>query len=74
MVYNFYSLQAVANVIITAWLHHLDSNEKFGGKANWKLHKDTAFHFEQIMEAVSYKNFIVQQLISHLTKRPRWTR
>ena len=44
------------------WLHHLDLNEALGVKPRWKLHKNAACCFEQILEAALQK----QQLYGHL--------
>ena len=41
----------------------MDSNERIGEKSRWERYKDSLRSFEQIKEAVFYKN----QLYSHLT-------
>ena len=52
---------------VTLWRHHLDSNETFGDKAWWELHKDAACCFEQIMKAAPNKTAAVRPLTPHLT-------
>ena len=39
-------------------------------KAKWKLHKDAASWFEQILETAPYKTAAVQPLTFHLLNHP----
>ena len=52
------------------WLHHLDINKALWEKVRWELHKDTAYHFQQILEVTLYKTAAVWPLTSHLINHP----
>ena len=49
------------------WLHYLDVNKMSEEKARWKLHKNAACCFEQILEAAPCKTEAVWPLTSYLT-------
>ena len=48
-------LPSCSHVSILVGLHHLDFYKMLKEKARWKLHKDAACCFEQILEAAPYK-------------------
>ena len=51
----------------------LELEQNIWKKARWKLHKDAACCFEQILEAAPYKTAAVQPFTSHLTNDPSKT-
>ena len=51
-------------------MHHIDPNQTHGEKARWKLHKNAACCFEQILEAMPRKTATVRPLTSHHTNHP----
>ena len=48
-------LHSCSHISTIVWLHRLSFDEMPGEKARWKLHKDTACCFEQILEVTYYK-------------------
>ena len=66
-----YHPNSCSHVSTIVWLHHLDLNEMPEEKTRWESHKDTVYHFEQVLEATLYKTPVVWQLTSHLANHPR---
>ena len=52
-------------------MHHSDFNETLEVKSKWKLRKDVACYFEQILEAAPYKTAVVQPFISYPANHQR---
>ena len=51
------------------WIHHMDTNEKYGEKARWELHKNATFCFEQIQLGTPHKTAAVTPFTSHLANQ-----
>ena len=57
----------------TVWMHHMDADLAYRGKARLELHKNAKSYIEQVLEATSHKTTAVQPPISHLENYPKKT-
>ena len=46
-------IPSCSHVSTIVWLYHIDSNETPAEKAEWELHKNAEYCFEQIPKAAS---------------------
>ena len=63
-------LSSCGCVNVTLWIHHMDTNKTSGEKARWELCKNTAYCFDEILEATPLKIAAVWLLTPYLKNHP----